>query len=89
MRAFWNKHHRGCNEHLLVQKLRDSEDLLRVVIFRLSLPANLKLIPAKPRLFVSQNPQVKPNLLPFQIPVLIAAGIKADQGEESFTAGHG
>lgn len=28
MRAFWNKHHRGCNEHLLVHKLRDSEDYL-------------------------------------------------------------
>lgn len=26
MRAFWNKHHRGCNEHLLVHKLRNSED---------------------------------------------------------------
>ncbi len=28
MRAFWNKHHRGCNEHLLVHKLRESEDYL-------------------------------------------------------------
>lgn len=24
LRAFWNKHHEGCNEHLLVHKLRDS-----------------------------------------------------------------
>ena len=24
LRAFWNKHHQGCNEHLLVHKLRDS-----------------------------------------------------------------
>lgn len=28
MRAFWNKHHRGCDEHLLVHKLRRSEDYL-------------------------------------------------------------
>lgn len=28
MRAFWNKHHKGCNEHLLVHKLRTSEDYL-------------------------------------------------------------
>lgn len=25
LRAFWNKHHMGCNEHLLVHKLRNSE----------------------------------------------------------------
>ncbi|MCI5648314.1 MAG: GNAT family N-acetyltransferase [Fusicatenibacter sp.] len=28
LRAFWNKHHPGCNEHLLVHKLRDSRDYL-------------------------------------------------------------
>ncbi len=28
MRAFWNIHGPGCNEHLLVHKLRDSEDYL-------------------------------------------------------------
>ncbi len=26
MRAFWNKHHRGCDEHLLVHKMRVSKD---------------------------------------------------------------
>lgn len=26
MRAFWNKHHRGCDEHLLVHKMRLSKD---------------------------------------------------------------
>lgn len=26
MRAFWNKHHRGCDEHLLVHKMRNSAD---------------------------------------------------------------
>lgn len=26
MRAFWNKHHRGCDEHLLVHKMRKSQD---------------------------------------------------------------
>lgn len=25
LRAFWNKHHLGCNEHLLVHKLRESD----------------------------------------------------------------
>lgn len=29
MRAFWNKHHQGCDEHLLVHKLRGSGDYLR------------------------------------------------------------
>ena len=28
MRAFWNIHGPGCNEHLLVHKLRESEDYL-------------------------------------------------------------
>ncbi|MDE6166889.1 MAG: N-acetyltransferase [Acetatifactor sp.] len=28
MRAFWNKHHKGCNEHFLVHKLRTSGDYL-------------------------------------------------------------
>ena len=28
MRAFWNLHGPGCNEHLLVHKLRESEDYL-------------------------------------------------------------
>lgn len=28
MRAFWNKYHRGCDEHLLVHKMRGSEDYL-------------------------------------------------------------
>lgn len=28
LRAFWNKHHLGCNEHFLVHKLRDSQDYL-------------------------------------------------------------
>lgn len=28
MRAFWNKHHQGCNEHLLVHKLRTAQDYL-------------------------------------------------------------
>lgn len=36
LRAFWNKHHEGCNEHLLVHKLRDSEvylpELSRVAV---------------------------------------------------------
>ncbi|MDE6622299.1 MAG: N-acetyltransferase [Lachnospiraceae bacterium] len=36
LRAFWNKHHMGCNEHLLVHKLRDSEvylpELSRVAV---------------------------------------------------------
>lgn len=36
LRAFWNKHHLGCNEHLLVHKLRDSEvylpELSRVAV---------------------------------------------------------
>lgn len=27
-RAFWNKHHKGCDEHYLVHKLRASEDYL-------------------------------------------------------------
>lgn len=28
MRAFWNKHHMGCNEHYLLHKLRDAEEYL-------------------------------------------------------------
>lgn len=28
LRAFWNKHHLGCNEHLLVHKMRDNEAYL-------------------------------------------------------------
>ena len=28
MRAFWNLHGPGCNEHLLVHKLRESEDYI-------------------------------------------------------------
>lgn len=36
LRAFWNKHHLGCNEHLLVHKLRDSDvylpELSRVAV---------------------------------------------------------
>jgi len=28
MRAFWNKHHRGCDEHLLVHKMRKSPDYI-------------------------------------------------------------
>lgn len=36
LRAFWNKHREGCNEHLLVHKLRDSEvylpELSRVAV---------------------------------------------------------
>ena len=28
MRAFWNIHGPGCNEHLLVHKLRESEDYI-------------------------------------------------------------
>lgn len=28
MRAFWNNHHRGCDEHLLVHKMRQSPDYL-------------------------------------------------------------
>ena len=28
MRAFWNLHGPGCNEHLMVHKLRDSKDYL-------------------------------------------------------------
>ena len=28
MRAFWNIHGPGCNEHLLVRKIRESEDYL-------------------------------------------------------------
>lgn len=28
LRAFWNKHHLGCDEHLLVHKLRNSKDYL-------------------------------------------------------------
>lgn len=28
LRAFWNKHHMGCNEHLLVHKLRSCADYL-------------------------------------------------------------
>ena len=28
LRAFWNIHGPGCNEHLMVHKLRDSEDYL-------------------------------------------------------------
>lgn len=36
LRAFWNKHHMGCNEHLLVHKLRESNvylpELSRVAV---------------------------------------------------------
>ncbi len=36
LRAFWNKYHQGCNEHLLVHKLRNSDvylpELSRVVV---------------------------------------------------------
>ena len=36
LRAFWNKHHLGCNEHLLVHKLRDNSvylpELSRVAV---------------------------------------------------------
>lgn len=36
LRAFWNKHHMGCNEHLLVHKLRSSDvylpELSRVAV---------------------------------------------------------
>lgn len=28
LKAFWNKYHQGCNEHLLVHKMRNSEDYL-------------------------------------------------------------
>ena len=34
MRAFWNIHNPGCNEHLLVHKLREAEEYLPELFLR-------------------------------------------------------